>query len=109
MVPVALAVSMLAFGLISVLPGDPALMMLGEQGSTSTGSYRALREQLGLDEPLPIRYLRWAGRALGGDFGASLRTNLPIGREIASHIFPTLELAVLALLLAVLIAIPAGI
>jgi peptide/nickel transport system permease protein len=109
MVPVVVAVSMLAFSLILLLPGDPALMMLGDQNSANTDAYQALRRQLGLDQPLPLQYLAWAARAVRGDLGSSLRTNLPIGREIGAHIFPTVELAFLALLVALLIALPAGV
>jgi peptide/nickel transport system permease protein len=109
MVPVVVIVSMLAFSLILLLPGDPALMMLADQNSANTEAYQALRTQLGLDKPLPLQYLSWALRALRGDLGLSLRNNLPIGHEIAAHIFPTAELAALALLLAVLIAVPAGV
>jgi peptide/nickel transport system permease protein len=109
MVPVVVAVSMLAFSLILLLPGDPALMMLGDQNSANTDAYQALRRQLGLDQPLPLQYLAWATRAARGDLGSSLRTNLPIGREIGAHIFPTVELAFLALLVALLIALPAGV
>jgi peptide/nickel transport system permease protein len=109
MVPVVVAVSMLAFSLILLLPGDPALMMLGDQNSANTDAYQALRRQLGLDQPLPLQYLAWATRAVRGDLGNSLRTNLPIGREIGAHIFPTAELAGLALLVALLIALPAGV
>jgi peptide/nickel transport system permease protein len=109
MVPVVVIVSMLAFSLILLLPGDPALMMLADQNSANTEAYQALRTQLGLDKPLPLQYLSWATRALRGDLGLSLRNNLPIGHEIAAHIFPTAELATLALLLALLIAVPAGV
>src|SRR5262249_15404541 len=90
-------------------PGDPAMMMLGDQNSAGTDAYRALRAQLGLDQPLPLQYGAWAARAIRGDLGSSLRSNLPIGREIAAHIFPTVELAALAMLIALAIAVPAGI
>jgi peptide/nickel transport system permease protein len=109
MVPVVIIVSMIAFSLILLLPGDPALMMLGDQNASNTEAYQALRTQLGLDDPLPVQYLKWATRALQGDLGLSLRNRLPIGKEIASHIFPTLELSVLAIVLALLIAVPAGV
>ena len=107
MVPVIVLVSLFTFGLIMILPGDPAIMMLGDQ--TSPAAYEALRQQLGLDRPLPIQYLDWAGNALRGDFGMSLRDHLPIGQEIATHVAPTLELAALGLIIAVLIAVPVGI
>jgi peptide/nickel transport system permease protein len=107
MVPVIVIVSLLTFGLIMVLPGDPALMMLGDQ--TSPTAYEALRQQLGLDRPLVIQYLDWAVHALRGEFGVSLRDHLPIGQAIASHIAPTLELAALGMIIALLVAVPVGI
>jgi peptide/nickel transport system permease protein len=107
MIPVIIIVSVLTFGLVMVLPGDPALMMLGDQ--TSPGAYEALRAQLGLDRPLPIQYLDWAAHALRGEFGLSLRDQSPIGQSIAAHIAPTLELAVLGIAIGVLVALPVGI
>ena len=109
MVPVLVIVSFLAYALIMILPGDPAQMMLGEQVANDNSAYLALRAQLGLDRPIPIQYLDWATRALRGDFGISLKDKLPIGTEIGAHIFPTLELAALAMLIALAVALPAGI
>lgn len=107
MVPVIVIVSLVTFGLIMVLPGDPALMMLGDQ--TSPAAYEALRQQLGLDRPLPLQYLSWAVGVLHGDFGVSLRDHLPIGQEIVARVAPTVELAALGLVIAVLVALPVGI
>jgi len=107
MVPVIVIVSLLTFGLIMVLPGDPAMMMLGDQVSPT--AYQAIREQLGLDRPLPIQYLDWATHALRGDFGLSLRDRLPIGVAISSHVAPTVELAALGILIALIVAVPVGI
>src|SRR4030088_913447 len=109
MVPVLIIVSLLAFGLIMVLPGDPALMMLGEQTGNDRTAYQAICTQLGLDRPLPIQYLDWAAHAVRGEFGTSLRDHLPIRQAIASHIAPTLELAVLGIAIAVMVALPFGI
>jgi len=109
MVPVMFVVSILAFALIMVLPGDPAQMMLGEQVANDNSAYLALRAQLGLDRPLPVQYLDWLGKALRGDLGYSLKDNLPISRDIGLHVFPTFELATLAMVIALLIAVPTGI
>jgi peptide/nickel transport system permease protein len=109
MVVVLIIVSFLAFALIMVLPGDPAQMMLGEQVANDNSAYIALRQQLGLDRPIPVQYLDWAANAVRGNFGISLKDRLPIGTEIAAHVFPTLELAVVAMLIALLVAVPAGI
>jgi peptide/nickel transport system permease protein len=83
-------------------------MMLGDMNATNTEAYRALRAQLGLDQPVPLQYLGWVGKAVRGDFGYSLRDQLPVGQELANHALPTLELAVLALVLAVVVAVIAG-
>lgn len=108
MAPVLVIVTVLAFSLILLLPGDPALVMLGDQNAMNTEAYRSLRQELGLDKPIPIQYLDWATRALQGNFGYSLRDHLPIGAEIGAHVFPTVELAALAMVFALLIAVPTG-
>ena len=109
MIPVLIIVSFVAYALIMVLPGDPAQMMLGEQIANDKSGYLALRAELGLDRPMPLQYADWAWRAVRGDFGTSFKSKLPIGSEIGAHIFPTLELAAFALLIALLIAVPAGV
>jgi peptide/nickel transport system permease protein len=101
----------LAIPLLVILPGDPAIMMLGEElaNANNKQAYHALRTELGLDDPIPIQYIKWAGRALQGDFGKSIRNKVAIGESIRTHIFPTLQLAAMAMILAICIAIPAGI
>jgi len=108
MVPVVIIVSFLVFALINLLPGDPALMILGENNN-DPAAYQRLRADLGLDRPLVIQYLDWAGHALRGDFGISLRDRQPIGEAIAARVPPTLELATLGLLLSLCISIPVGV
>ena len=78
MVPVLAIVSMLAFGLLYVLPGDPAVAILGENAG-SQETYLALRHDLGLDQPIYVQYLGWLGRLLHGDLGISIRTHEPVG------------------------------
>jgi peptide/nickel transport system permease protein len=107
MIPVVIIVSFLVFALVNLLPGDPALMILGENNNDPT-AYARLRTQLGLDRPLPVQYVDWAGHALTGDFGSSLRDRLPIREVIGARVLPTLELAVLGLVLSLLISIPVG-
>ena len=109
MIPVLFVVSFVAYALIMVLPGDPAQMMVGEQVANNNSAYLALRAQLGLDRPMPVQYADWAWRALRGDFGMSMKHNLPISDEIGAHVFPTLEPAALSLLIALVVALPAGI
>lgn len=110
-VPLLIVISVLAFSLILLLPGDPALAILGEEiaNANNKQAYYALRKELGLDEPILVQYLTWVNRVIQGDLGTSIRNKTPIGATIANHIFPTIELAVLGVLCALVIAIPTGI
>jgi peptide/nickel transport system permease protein len=74
MMPVLLIVSIIAFGLLYVLPGDPAVAILGDNAGNQQ-TYLALRHDLGLDQPLHAQYLGWLGRVIQGDLGRSIRTN----------------------------------
>ncbi|RMF89167.1 MAG: ABC transporter permease, partial [Nitrospinota bacterium] len=106
----AFAVATLIFGIVNLLPGDPVTLILGD---ASTHSYydtaQALRQQLGLDLPLHLRYLRWLGNLTRGDLGNSLYTNTPVAVEIARKLPRTLELVFPAVILGVLIGIPLGV
>ena len=104
--PLLLGMSLLVFGLMRVIPGDPAVVVLGYKATPE--SMRALRETFHLDEPLPQQYLRWLGGVLRGDFGIDYRQNEPIGRMILDRLPVTLELTVLAALVAALIGVPLG-
>src|SRR2546422_380331 len=88
--PLLLGMSLLVFGLMRVIPGDPAVVVLGYKATPE--SVRALRETFHLDEPLPRQYLRWLGGVLRGDFGIDYRQNEPIGRMILDRLPVTLEL-----------------
>jgi peptide/nickel transport system permease protein len=109
MVPVVLLVSVVSFLLIFVLPGDPALAIIGEQNARDAKLYSQLRSDLGLDRPLPIQYLDWAGHILGGDFGTSTQTHQPVRTLLQQRVGATLELGLLGLTLAILVAFPIGI
>lgn len=104
---VVVLVSMIAFGLTSLVPGDPALTIAGENATRD--EVAAVHTQLGLDEPLVTRYLTWAGHALRGDLGTSLFSTQPVTEIVAERLPVTLSLALLAMLVAVLIAVPCGI
>lgn len=91
MIPVLLVVSILAFAFVHLLPGDPARMMAGEDADPAT--VELLRQQLGLDKPLPIQYFRYIGKLCKGDLGISLRTKIPVFDEIALRYTPTMLLA----------------
>ncbi len=107
LVPVVLGVSVIVFALLYLTPGDPALLMLGEQAPPQ--QYQALRQKLGLDDPIHIQYLRWLGRAVQLDLGDSIRSSRPVLEEIVERLPGTAELAFLAVLLATMIGIPAGV
>jgi len=100
-------VSILVFSLDSFIPGDPAIVLAG-QNATEADIART-REQLGLEKPLARRYLEWAARALRGDFGRSLFTGQPVATEIAARLPVTLSLLGLALLIAVVLGLAAGV
>ncbi len=106
-VPTLVFVSMLIFGLQQLLPGDPAIILAGEEQDPSVVAY--LRAKLHLDEPLPVRYAYWIGGVLQGDLGESVRTQLPVLDLILQKLPVTLELALLAMLIALVIGIPAGV
>lgn len=105
-VPMLLGMSVLVFGLMRLVPGDPALIVLGYKATPE--GIRALRETFHLDDPLPEQYLRWLWGALRGDFGIDYRQNEPIGQMILDRLPVTFELTFLAALCAVLIGVPLG-
>ncbi|HJZ33498.1 MAG TPA: ABC transporter permease [Hyphomicrobiaceae bacterium] len=107
LVPVLIAVTLLTFLIASLLPGDLALVMLGDQATPET--VRALRHDIGLDQPLWWRYLSWLGGILTGDFGRSFRTGEPVLAAILARLPVSLELMLLAELTALMIAIPLAI
>ena len=106
-VPTLLFVSMLVFGLQQLLPGDAALILAGEDQDPNVVAY--LRQKLHLDEPLPVRYAYWLGSVVRGDLGDSLRMQQPVTTLIAEKLPVTIELAAIAIVIALAIGIPAGI
>ncbi len=105
--PVLFFVSVIVFSLISLIPGDPARVLLGEE--VSTDALEVLRKQLGLDRPLHIRYLYWLGRIVKGDLGKSVRDGRPVLDTLLQKLPTTIELAITSLIVAWAIAIPAGV
>src|SRR5262245_55485152 len=106
-VPVLFGVSLLVFGVLRLAPGDPAAIMLGAQATRE--DVERLRRDLGLDHPLPVQYVRWLGHVLRGDLGRSI----PLGREVLPEVLlrfkATLILTGGALVIALIIGVPAGI
>ena len=107
MLPVALIVTVVIFGLTNLLPGDATITILGEQASPEQRA-RA-RTAYGLDDPIPVRYANWLLRAVQGDLGRSLRSNEPVTQMLGNRIPVTLELSALSILVAAVIGIPAGV
>lgn len=107
-IPVLLLLTVVSFSLIYILPGDPALAILGENAVNDTVAYERLRESLGLDKPLHQQYLTWLGNLVKGDMGKSMRTGDNVAVQIAARIPVTLEISLIAIIIALLIAIPTG-
>lgn len=106
-IPTLLIVTLVVFAMVQLLPGDPARLLLGEEATPQ--ALAELRRSLGLDRPLPEQYLRWLLDVLHFDFGTSVRDNTSVSSLIAEKLPTTLQLAGFAMLIAMLIALPAGI
>jgi peptide/nickel transport system permease protein len=106
-IPTIILVSIFVFVLQKMLPGDPILVLAGEERDPVV--IELLREKYRLNDPLPVQYFAWAWQALQGNLGISLRTNVPVLQLIAEKLPVTLQLAAMAMTFALLIGIPAGI
>jgi dipeptide transport system permease protein len=100
LVPTLLGVTLVAFMLIRLIPGDPVEIMMGER-QLEPAAHAALMAQLGLDQPLPLQYLHYLGGLLQGDLGNSLVTREPVAHEFAALFPATIELALAALVIAI--------
>jgi peptide/nickel transport system permease protein len=107
MIPVLFLVSLMVFSIIHLTPGDPALLILGEE--VTPEKLTALRHQLGLDQPIPVQYGLWLSNVLRGDLGRSVRTQQPVLEAIVQRLPPTVELTLFATIISLSVAIPAGI
>jgi peptide/nickel transport system permease protein len=106
-IPTLILVSIFVFALQKLLPGDPILVMAGEDRDPEV--IALLREKYHMNKPIVVQYLYWAGDVLRGDLGISLRTNEPVLDLITSKLPVTIQLAVMSMIFAFLIGIPAGI
>src|SRR5690242_283349 len=106
-VPTLVFASILIFALQQLLPGDPAMVLAGEERDPAVIAH--LRETLHLDQPFPVRYLYWVRGVVHGDLGESLRMQQPVRTLIAEKLPVTLELACIAIVIALAIGIPAGV
>lgn len=105
--PVLVIVSVGVFLMLHLTPGDPVQIMLGQDADPQTVA--ALRSELGLDQPLPVQYVRWVSNVLRGDLGHSIRTHQPVMDAITSRLPVTLELSIVSLLVSLAIGLPAGV
>jgi peptide/nickel transport system permease protein len=104
---VLVGVSIVVFLLLHLIPGDPATTLLSEHATPD--AVRALRAQLGLDRPLPVQYLKYVASCLRGDLGTSIRYGIPTLDLVFRHLPATFELALAALVVTVVLAIPAAV
>jgi peptide/nickel transport system permease protein len=109
MVPVLILATIMSFGLIFILPGDPALLILGDQLASDRQAYEAVRKELGLDRPLPIQYVDWLGKTVRGDLGISTRNKQPVAEGMLERLPVTLQLTAMGMLLGLVVSLPAGI
>ncbi len=107
LIPILLGVTVIVFGIMFLTPGDAAILMLGENAPPA--ELEALRERLGLNEPAHVQYGIWLGRVVQLDFGRSIRSGRPVTAEILARLPATIELALLATLLAIAIGVPLGV
>ncbi len=109
LVIVLFGVSVITFLMIRLIPGDAVAIMLGANTEVTPDRVAELRARIGLDQPIITQYLTWIGGVLQGDLGVSLWTRRPVAAEIAGHIWPTVQLTVLALIIGAGLAVPLGV
>jgi len=107
LLPVLFGMCVLSFGLLALVPGDPVSAMLGLEADPA--SIAILRARYALDQPLPVRFLAWFGHVLTGDLGRSIQTGRSVLSMIGDALVPTLQLGAAAMVVSLLIALPAGI
>jgi len=105
--PVMAIVALFVFSLLYIAPGDPAVVIAGDQASPA--DVERIRQSLGLDQPFLVQFGTWLGHILRGDLGTSIFTNLPVTAMIAQRIEPTLSLMAITLVLTILVAVPLGV
>lgn len=107
-IPLVFLVTIIAFGIINLAPGDPVNMFINPETASSV-DVEMIRKSLGLDQPMPVRYVKWLGKVLQGDLGNSFQHSEPVTAMIMAKLPNTLVLALSATIFSFLIAIPAGI
>ena len=109
LVVVLVCVSVIVFFMIRLIPGDAVAIMLGANTEVTPERIAELRARIGLDQPIPVQYAGWVAKALTGDFGTSLWTGRPVIQEIGAHVWPTLQLTLLSLVIGAGLAVPTGV
>ncbi len=107
LIPVVLGITLFVFLLLHLIPGDPAIVLLGERATPE--QVVALRQQLGLEQPLPVQYVRFLMQVLQGDLGRSILSGIPVAEELRLRFPATVELALGAMAIAIALGIPSGI
>ncbi len=107
LIPVLFGMSLVVFAIIHAIPGDPAMVILGERATPQ--ALNELRERLGLNQPLYMQYWHYLLQTLGGDLGESIRTKKAIAQEIFPYLAATIELSLSALVFAAVVGVNAGI
>ena len=106
-VPVLLVVGIFAFLLLRLAPGDPAAVMAGPEAPAD--QVAKMREALGVDQPIPVQFVKWMGQLLRGEFGNSYRSGDPVLKLIGRRLEPTLSISILAQLVTIVVAVPLGV
>ncbi|HEX6922222.1 MAG TPA: ABC transporter permease [Bacillales bacterium] len=107
LIPVLFGMSLIVFFMIRMIPGDPARVILGQ--TATEGAIQSLRHELGLDQPWYTQYIEYIGNIITGDLGESLKRQIPINSEIWGHLAATAELAAIAMIIAIIVGMNAGI
>jgi len=107
LIPILIGVAIIVFPIVHLIPGDPAQTMLGERATDQ--ALERLREQMGLNDPLPVQFWRYVKDLLRGDLGRSIMSNNPVSAELVQRFPATLELSFFAIIFAVFVGVPAGI
>lgn len=107
LIPILIGVAIIVFLIVHLIPGDPAQTMLGERATDQ--ALERLREQMGLNDSLPVQFWRYVKDLLRGDLGRSIMSNNPVSAELMQRFPATLELSFFAIIFAVFVGVPAGI
>lgn len=107
LIPTLFVVSVVIFSIIHMTPGDPAAMILGDKADAA--DVAALRESMGLNDPIPVQYVNWVGRVFHGNLGKSVFIDKPMTEILKEYMGPTISLTIYAMILSTLIAIPLGV